>query len=414
MRTDRYKKDPPQKKHSTLIILLIMILLIAAGLAGFAGYTYKTTNDSLAISFTTEPLKVEVGGTYKALDYVKSSVGTVTASDKYLDTDTVGNRKLMFTVSKSLFGGLLNPEKEFTLNYSVIDTVPPLQLWNGSGTVLERGTEFDINDVIGYGDNADPHPTVKVKGKVNMKKNGRYPLHVTVTDASGNKTEWDMYVDVADSVPPYVDNFPRTDFGDFMKKHKGKGRSFGIDVSTWQGDIDFKSVKEAGCDFVIIRVGYSSDGKVNIDSKFEQNYKRAKEAGLKRGLYLYSYDNTEKKARESADWIIKKLAGDKPELPIAFDWEDFGRFQTYEMNFTTLNKMYDAFEKELSRGGFEGMLYGSKTFLEKVWKDTDKRPIWLAHYTDKTDYKGPYRIWQASSTGRIDGIDGDVDMDILF
>lgn len=414
MRTDRYKQDPPEKKHRTIIILLILVLLAAAGMAGFAGYTYKKANDSLAISFASDPLKVEVGETHKALDYVKSSVGNVTVSDKYLDTDTVGNRKLVFTVSKSLFGGLLNPEKEFTLNYSVIDTVPPLLLWNGSGTVLERGTEFDINNVIGYGDNADPKPTVKVKGKVNMKKDGRYPLHVIVTDASGNKTEWDMYVDVADSVPPYIDNFPRTGFSDFKKKHQGEGRSFGIDVSTWQGDIDFNAVKKAGCDFVIIRVGYSVDGKVNIDSKFEQNYRKAKEAGLRRGLYLYSYDNTEEKARASADWIIRKLASDKPELPVAFDWEDFGRFQSYEMNFATLNRMYDIFEKELSKGGYDCMLYSSKIFLEKVWEDTGKRPVWLAHYTDKTDYSGPYMIWQASSTGRIDGIDGDVDMDIMY
>ena len=60
------------------------------------------------------------------------------------------------------------------------------------------------------------------------------------------------------------------------------------------------------------------------------------------------------------------------------------------------------------------MLYGSKLRLEKVWDDTDTRPVWLAHYTDKTDYNGPYMMWQASSTGNIDGISGDVDMDILY
>ena len=118
--------------------------------AGFAGYTYKTANDSLAISFAADPVKVEFGGTYKALDYVTSSVGKVIASDKYLDTDTVGNRKLNFTVSKSLFGGILHPEKEFTLNYSVIDTVPPLKLWSGSGTVLypDYDARLDVDEVI--------------------------------------------------------------------------------------------------------------------------------------------------------------------------------------------------------------------------------------------------------------------------
>ena len=60
------------------------------------------------------------------------------------------------------------------------------------------------------------------------------------------------------------------------------------------------------------------------------------------------------------------------------------------------------------------MLYSSKNYLEQVWEKTDIRPVWLAHYTEKTDYKGPYILWQASCTGRISGIDGDVDMDILY
>ena len=76
--------------------------------------------------------------------------------------------------------------------------------------------------------------------------------------------------------------------------------------------------------------------------------------------------------------------------------------------------MYDAFADELSKAGYDCMLYGSLNFLEKVWEDTDTRPVWLAHYTDKTDYKGPYRIWQQSSTGKIDGISGPVDLDIMY
>ena len=84
------------------------------------------------------------------------------------------------------------------------------------------------------------------------------------------------------------------------------------------------------------------------------------------------------------------------------------------MSFITLNRLYDAFAEELGSAGYECMLYGSKNYLEKIWADTDTRPVWLAHYTDQTNYKGPYRIWQASCTGRINGIDGDVDMDILY
>ncbi len=413
MRAGREEKKPAKKKKTLRILLLLIGVLIVA-IAASSALLYKSAEDSLNVSFTSENPSVEVGGDYAAMDYVKASEGDVTPSANTLDAETTGDKKIVYTASKSVLGGLFRPEKEFTLNYTVVDTVKPLQLWSGDGTVLERGTEFDINNVIGYGDNADPKPQLKVDGEMDMSKNGKYPLHVTVTDASGNSIDWKLTVTVADKVPVYQDDSPRTDFADFVSSYKGDGRSFGIDVSVWQGDIDFEKVKKAGCEFVIIRAGYSVDGAVEEDSKFRQNYDAAKAAGLKVGVYLYSYDNTEEKVRASADWIAEQLRGDKLDLPVVFDWEDFGKFQTYEMSFTDLNSFYDAFADQLSKSGYDAMLYSSKNYLEKVWEETDTRPVWLAHYTDKTDYKGPYKMWQASQTGRIGGIDADVDMDILY
>ena len=247
-----------------------------------------------------------------------------------------------------------------------------------------------------------------------MSKNGSYPLHVTVTDASGNKTDWDLSVEVADSVPTYEDDREREAFADFVKTYQGEGKTFGIDVSEWQNDIDFEAVKKAGCEFVIIRVGYNLDGKFNYDSKFEENFKNAKAAGLKVGLYMFSYDNSAETLTAATDEVIKKLDGEKLDLPIAFDWEDFAAFQTYKMSFYELNKLYDVFEKEMNAAGYDTMLYGSLIYLNNIWDKKDTRPIWLAQYADKPDYKGKYMMWQASDVGRIDGIDGDVDMDILY
>ncbi|MBR2540704.1 MAG: DUF5011 domain-containing protein [Mogibacterium sp.] len=403
-----------KKSYKKLIRILLAILVLVIAIVGFAAYSYKTAEDSLAVTFTEEAPEVEFGSEHKAMDFVKESEGVVTTKDELLDTETAGQHEVVYTATKSLFGNLLNPTKDFTLTYNVIDKVEPLVLWSGDGTVLEKGSEFDINEIIAYGDNADPKPAVDVEGKVDMKKNGDYPLHVTVTDSSGNKTDWDLTVTVADNVPQYTDDSARTKFGDFVSKYNKTGKAFGIDVSTWQGDIDFEKVKAAGCDFVIIRAGYSVDGVVEEDGKFDQNYKNAKAAGLEIGLYLYSYDNTEQEVRTAADWIITKLGGEAIGLPVAFDWEDFGSFQSYEMNFRTLNKLYDAFADELAGGGYDCMLYGSKNYLEKVWDKTDTRPVWLAHYTDETDYEGPYNYWQASCTGRIDGIDGDVDMNVRY
>lgn len=453
-----------RKKKRGLKVLAVLILLLAAAIAGTVAYSYKTTEDSLDVQFSEEEISVEVGEECSSMDYVEASVGEVTPSTAELDTSSIGTKAVVYTATMPMYGGLLTPTKEFTLRYTVVDKTPPLVLWSGDGTVLQRGTEFDIKEVVGYGDNIDPKPAVKVDGEVDMQTNGSYPLHVTVTDASGNSVDWKLTVKVADSVPTYTDNSPRTAFGDFASAHKGDSRSFGIDVSVWQGDINWEQVKAAGCDFAFIRIGYSSEGEVTEDSKFAQNIKGAQAAGVKTGVYLYSSDNNEEDVRKSVRWIKEHLGGARLDLPVVFDWEDFGRFQNYEMSFADLNALYDAFADELANGtvaaakddaeaadteaadsaadgeattdtedadgaaaddtaatgtveaapSYDAMLYSSKNPLEKVWEETDTRPIWLAHYTDKTDYKGPYKAWQASCTGRIDGIDGDVDMDILY
>lgn len=415
VKTHQKAEEPkPKKKRSLLKTLLILIVLLAAAIGGGTAYMYKTTEDSLDLKFTKENPSVDFGGDYLSGDYVLESTGDVAPAAASLDTDSLGAKTISYTVSQPILGGLFTPSKEFVLDYTVVDKVEPICLWAWDGAILERGTKFDIQEIIAYGDNADPEPKVKVDGEVNMEENGKYPLHVTVTDASGNSTDWDMTVEVADTVPAYEDNAPRTKFEDFVKEYKEDGRSFGIDVSAWQDDVDYEAVKKAGCEFVIIRIGWSEEGKVTLDSWFDNNFKKAKAAGLKIGIYLYSYDNSEENVRASAAWISDKLAGEKLDFPVAFDWEDFGVFQTYKMSFADLNKLYDVFADELSKSGYDCMLYGSKLRLEKVWDDTDIRPVWLAHYTDKTDYKGPYMLWQASSTGNIDGISGDVDMDILY
>ena len=417
MRSDRYKEEPvvkKKKKHGLLKAMLILILILAAAIAGSVAYFYKTAYDSLSVTFTEDSPALEFGESAPSMSYVKESVGDIYPEYDSLDTESVGNKGMIYTASKSLFGGLLNPTKEFKLSYTVTDSTPPLKIWSWDNALLERGTEFDINDLIAYGDNADPTPLLSVDGDVNMEKNGEYPLHVKVTDSSGNTTEWDLNVEVTDELPSADYTADKTNFADFISANKGEGKSFGIDVSAWQDDIDFKAVKKAGCEFVIIRIGYTSDEEIKIDKTFSRNLQGAKAAGLKTGVYLYCTDNTEEQVRKSADWIIDTLDGGNLDFPVAFDWEDFDNFQDYGMSLHQLNKLYDAFADELSQAGYGCMLYGSKNYLEKIWEKTDVRPVWLAHYTEKTDYKGPYILWQASCTGKISGINGDVDMDILY
>lgn len=442
MRSDRYKEESaPRSKNRirrvkkkgsrALKLLLLLILLLLIAIPATVYNIYKNAAESLYVEINEDKLNVAVGEPLLALDCIKdhggelffetgessySVIGShepVSYDDFYLNTDEIGEHTVSGFIEQPILGGYIAPYETFSFTYKVEDKVPPVVLWSG-GAALEKGTEFDIKKVVGYGDNADPSPEVTYTGTVDTNTSGDYPIHVTVTDASGNSTDWDTTVYVVDKMPSYHDSSEKMPFKDFVDKHRAEGREFGIDVSVWQGEIDWNKVKAAGCDFAIIRIGYSEDGIIEFDKRFERNYTLAKEAGIPIGLYMYSYDNSEKQVRQAASQIITQLGGDSLELPIAFDWEDFGQFQKYEMSLITLNRMYDAFADELSKAGYDCMLYGSKTYLEKVWDETDSRPIWLAHYTDQTDYSGPYRIWQASSSGRIDGISGAVDINIMY
>ena len=245
MRTDRYKEQPKKKKSRTALkVLLVLILLLLVAVPASVYYMYRSAEDSLAITFKENNAKFEIGENVASSALIASSEGDVKASEKALDTDTIGEKEVKYTVSKSLLGGLLKPRKRFSLRYTVEDRTPPVMLWSGDGAVVVNGEKFDIKTVIGYGDNADPTPKVEYKGKVDTNNNGDYPIHVTVTDASGNSIDWDTTITVADSFPSYTDDSPRTEYSDFIKTYKKDGSHFGIDVSDWQRDIDFEAVKK--------------------------------------------------------------------------------------------------------------------------------------------------------------------------
>ena len=294
------------------------------------------------------------------------------------------------------------------------DHEAPIVFRSGDGTVIEVGDELDLRRIISYGDNADSSPQLEMTGTVDASEPGKYPIHAVLTDASGNKTEWTFNVQVVEEIPNEEPQYTYYYYSDFLQDHAGEGTRYGIDVSRWQGNIDFNAVKNAGCEFVMIRIGYSEEGVFYPDKYFEQNLAGAKRVGLPVGIYLFSYDNNEEDVRSSAEMMFEELGGEALELPVVFDWENFSRFQDYRLSFQGLNHLYDVFEEEVTSRGYDCMLYGSKYYLQAVWKHTDSRPIWLAHFTRQTSYEGPYRMWQVSGSGKIDGIDGFVDMDILY
>lgn len=306
---------------------------------------------------------------------------------------------------------------EFTqkLQYSVVDTTEPLII-NGGWTPNHRlGSPFDLNDYVGYADNFDKTPSLSYVGEVDINTVGSYPLTATVTDSAGNSVSWDLTINVVEEVPRPVDDNPRVNYSDFISRYDGDNVRFGIDVSAWQTNVDYKAVKDAGCSFVIIRIGYFYS-QITMDDYFRDNIKNATDAGLDVGVYFYTTDNTEAGAREHARWIAEQLDGRKLDFPVAFDWEEFTNFQQYGMSIRDINHIYAAFADEMEKQGYSAMLYSSKNFLNNIWSEKSKasHPVWLAHFVDETDYCGEYAIWQASAYGHIPGINGDVDMDIQY
>lgn len=327
--------------------------------------------------------------------------------DEIVDTSELGEAEV--TV-RYIYEGVLY---EQSLNYTVEDNTAPLVLNAGGGAMVEQGKSFDLDNYIGYADNFDRTPVLTYTGVVDTSVCGTYPLKATVTDSSGNSTSWDLKITVLSEIPVPEDNAPPFNFDSYKRKYAADNVKFGIDVSKWQGKIDFDAVKAAGCEFVIMRMGHFYD-ELTLDEYYKTNMASAKAAGLDVGVYIYTTANSEEEIKQNAKWIADNLDGQELDFPVVFDWEDFSNFQQYNMSINDLNNYFELFADEMESYGYSAMLYSSKNFLNNFWYDHPDHPVWLAHYTDETDYTGRYDMWQSSCHGVIDGINGFVDMNILY
>ena len=200
--------------------------------------------------------------------------------------------------------------------------------------------------------------------------------------------------------------------------------SYGIDVSSHQGNIDWAKVKNAGVQFVMIRCGYRGyeTGKIVVDAKFEYNILNAYKNGIKIGIYFYSTATNTSEALEEAAWVNLRLQeqrkkGIRIEYPIAYDFEEFNTHPTSRANGLSNTQVTDdaiAFLDYLKNAGYKVMHYSNKNWMKNYWEAARLKQydFWLAHYCNATDYSGPYVMWQYSSKGSVDGISGNVDLDV--
>ncbi|MGN0520297.1 MAG: glycoside hydrolase family 25 protein [Candidatus Fimenecus sp.] len=186
----------------------------------------------------------------------------------------------------------------------------------------------------------------------------------------------------------------------------------GIDVSKWQGEIDWKKVKAAGVQFAILRDGYGRYPN-QADATFETNYQNAKAAGLYVGAYHYSYAKTAEEAKQEAAYCLSLLKGKVFDFPICYDIEDACQAT---LSKEEISNIADAFCSELEKAGYYVCLYMNLSWLNSKLCDDifRKYDIWLAHWTTQTNFSRVYGLWQYTSNGTVDGIKGKVDLDYAY
>ncbi len=212
---------------------------------------------------------------------------------------------------------------------------------------------------------------------------------------------------------------------------------FGVDVSYYQENIDWQSVRNDGINFAFIRAGYRGygTGKIVEDTKFKDNIINALNTGMDCGVYFYTQAITEQEAIEEADFVINKLqeynVSNRITMPIVIDVEFTGQSDENGLYLgradwlTTQQRtvIVKAFLDRISAAGYQPMIYASRDFLyfNLYMGQLSNFDVWLAHYTSADDplsnpsnYSGTYQVWQYTSSGTVSGINGNVDKNIGY
>lgn len=384
-----------------VIIILSVVLFI---FVGFLIYDKFIKEEIMNLN-----IDIDVYSDKTLFDY-KENFDCELKKDEKINTENVGELSVITHCKNPQ-----NKRLKYIVNFNVVDLVPPKIFLKNSYTVTE-GYEKKLTDVIISVDNYDNFIKREIIGEYDFNTVGSYNLTYKATDNSGNSTTQDFVLNVVKkSKNIATPNESYIAFSDALNNYKTDNTSVGIDVSKWQGDIDFKKVRESGAEFVMIRIGYQDgfDGDYVIDPYFEKNIEEAKENNLQVGIYFYSYSNSIEESEKQAEWVIKNLKNYEIDLPVVYDWEVWSSFNSINASLYKFNLMAETFLKKIENSGYSTMLYSSKNYLENIW-ELQNYKTWLAHYTNKTNYNGNYYMWQMCSDGKIDGINGYVDIDILY
>ncbi|MBQ3404410.1 MAG: S-layer homology domain-containing protein [Oscillospiraceae bacterium] len=194
----------------------------------------------------------------------------------------------------------------------------------------------------------------------------------------------------------------------------------GVDVSSWNTDINWNAVAADGISFAMIRLGYRgySYGNISADKYFEANIKGAKEAGLKVGVYFYSQAINYDEAVEEAEYVLSRIKGYDIDMPVVFDWEKEGgsAARVYGLNKAIVSTCARAFCRTVEKAGYVPMVYFNKDLAYNYYdlNRIAEYDFWYADYHSVPSFYYDFAMLQYTSSGKVNGIDGNVDLDILL
>ncbi len=241
-----------------------------------------------------------------------------------------------------------------------------------------------------------------------------------------NVTDEDDTKDPENIENAQIDDGAKVDFTEIQDK---KGLQHGIDVSKWQGKIDWQKVKEAGIDFAIIRIGYRAEnGQLYRDSNADYNIQQAQKAGVLVGVYFFSTAVNQDEATWEAQWTVSQIKGYQISYPVVYDCEGFKNSDSRMYSLTAEQRTQNAisFLDAIEKSGYEAMFYASKSDLTdntafNIVEIEKKYKIWIAQYknppypqSQKPDYNGRYDMWQYTNKGIVSGVEGNCDMVVSY
>ncbi len=337
----------------------------------------------------------------------KSAI-SVETSDATIATATVNDKAITITGIKSGSVILMVKYKENNIEVQAncaitvkadpkIDKTTPLK--DVSGNIIYVQENDNYREAV-Y---ADYYTASKFFLKGGTKYTGWQTLNgqVYYFDAAGNKITGEQVIQGA-----------KYNFSSDGSLVTGNG-TLGIDVSKWNGSINWNAVKNSGVSYVIIRCAYrgSLTGKLVIDPKFEANIKGANAAGLKVGVYFFTQAVSNQEALEEASYVLDLVKNYKISYPIFLDVESSGG-RADNIDKATRTAVCKTFCQTIQNYGYTAGVYANKSwFTNKIdASQLSAYKIWLAQYATQPSYSGRYDMWQYQSTGRVSGISGNVDM----